>query len=87
MELKKNLKKEYEVSMQQLQETYEGKIKEIQNKLAVENEEIVKGKDEAIKQANEQHHRDLEAMKQELVETHMKKFTSMTEELDKSHQV
>ena len=85
--MKETLKNEHQVALQELQDMYEGKIKEIEDKLAAEMETLRKEKDEALQQANELHHRELEATKQELVKTHMEKFTSMTEELDKSNQV
>ena len=86
-EIKENLNKEHQVAMQELQDKYEREIKEIEDKFAAEMQTVIKEKDKALEKANEQHHRELEAAKQELVKTHMEKFTLMTEELDKSHQV
>ena len=86
-EIKENVNKEHLVAMQELQDKYEREIKKIEDKFAAEMQTVITEKDKALRQANEQHHRELESTKQELVQTHMEKFTLMTEELDKSHQV
>lgn len=87
LKMKKSLTKEHETLVQKLRDDYEGRIREMQDTFAFEKKELVKKQNEALDLANEQHYRELEATKQELIETHMEKFTSMTEELDKSHQV
>lgn len=70
-----------------MRENYEGKIREIEDKWTAEKEKLVKEKADVLELAKEQHHRELEAAKEELVKTHMEKFTSMTKKLDQSHEV
>lgn len=104
------MNRDKESDVKALKQNYENKIREIDDKFAMElkterekienekkkdlaaYEEIINGNinekhKSQLKLLNEQHSRELETLSEELVKTHMEKFTLMTEQLEQAHQV
>lgn len=93
------LQKKHEGEVKALQEFFNKELATERAKLELEKDADLERLREALsgnvsqkqqlqlQMLNEQHDRELEAVREELVQTHMEKFTEMTAQLESKHEV